>query len=715
MYSRTIETHLAKQRLTQLRQEIWRYNQAYFIQNESPVSEDVRDSLKQELLALEKEFPELITADSPSQRVGAPLDGRLPKVNHIYPKESLMDAFNETDMQDWLEQLERSLDVPADAINFCCELKIDGLNISLVYEKKLDTLYEFKRAVTRGNGQEGEDVTHTIKTIRTIPFTITVPKNLPDVIEVGGEVFLAKKTLEQINAHLPKDKQFANPRNAAAGTVRQLDPQAAAERNLEMFCYQIDTATADALQLTIQSAVLKQLQAWQIPVNTDITVCKTLADVQSLYERIQTMREQLPYEIDGLVVKVENRRMQHDAGSTAKAPRWARAYKFAAEQKTAIIQNITLQIGRTGAITPVAELSPTELAGTTVTRATLHNEDEIIRQDIHIGDTAIIQKAGDIIPEVVAILPNLRPAGAVPYRLPTECPNCSTTLERLGGEVVSRCVNTHCSAKIHAQIEHAISRYALNIEGLGQETIEVLLEQKKITDIADIFTLTYEDLIHLPLFKEKKTLNTLTAIAQKKHVPLERFLFALGVRHIGRETAEILAKRLTWPIASIESTVEVLSDALTLFGTEQQVQTVEGMYPVDVLRTLEALETEFISTIDGIGPVIANSIVEYIELESTKTLMRKLTDAGVIITINATNLVAQTLTDKIFVLTGTLPTISREDAKSLIKARGGKVSGSVSKQTDYVVLGADAGSKAAKATELGIPTLSEAEFLTLIS
>lgn len=678
------------------------------------MSEDVRDSLKQELLAIEAEFPELVTPDSPSQRVGSPLDGRLPKITHVTAKQSLMDAFNEADMQEWLEQLERGLDVQRDQISFCCEPKIDGLNISLVYEQELG-IFTLKRAITRGNGTEGEDVTHTVKTIRGIPLTITEPQ-LQDhtLLEVSGEVFLAIDTLARINAHLPAEKQFANPRNAAAGSVRQLDPQIAAERNLEMFCYSLDTATANTLDLATQTDVLATLTKWQLPVNNSFKTLQTLAEVQQFYTELQLNRNTLPYEIDGLVVKVNERKQQFAIGSTAKAPRWAKAYKFSAEQKTAIITAITLQVGRTGAITPVAELTPVELAGTTVTRATLHNEDEIIRQDIHIGDTAIIQKAGDIIPEVVAVLPNLRPADATPYRLPKTCPNCSTTLERLEGEVVSRCVNPDCSEKVHAQIEHAISRYAFNIEGLGQETITTLLQQKKITTVANLFTLTYEDLIHLPLFKEKKTRNTLESIEQSKHVPIERFLFALGIRFIGRETAEILAKRIAWPSHTINYITTSETDELSLFGTQEVEQTIEGITPSEALAILQQSTLEEINALDGIGPKVGNSLLEYIHMPTTNALFTKFTQAGVLITTGHATFVEQTLQGKTFVITGTLETLSREQVKSLIKARGGKVSGSVSKKTDYVLVGSEAGSKAAKAKELGIKILLEAECMKLL-
>ncbi|MBU2213554.1 NAD-dependent DNA ligase LigA, partial [Patescibacteria group bacterium] len=394
----------AKKRIEKLREEIWRLNKAYFIEDKSDVSEDVRDALKKELIDLETEFPDLITSDSPTQRVGAPLDGRLPKVKHLTPKESLSDAFSHTELEDWIDQMHRALGKEQLSFDILCELKIDGLNISLVYEKKNDR-FELTRGLTRGNGIEGEDVTHTVRTIQALPLSFELPKGTkaPNVLEISGEVYMTKAALKKLNKDLPKSDRFANPRNAAAGSVRQLDPKVTAERDLKIFCYGLNTQADDDMGLKTQKELMEFLQKI-VPVNKEFTLVKTLKEAEKLYESFQKKRNSLPYDIDGLVLKVNDRRMQHDLGSTAKAPRWARAYKFPAEQKTAQILDIGLQVGRTGAITPVAILTPTQLAGTTVTRATLHNADEIERLDVRIGDTVILQKAGDIIPEVVEVM-----------------------------------------------------------------------------------------------------------------------------------------------------------------------------------------------------------------------------------------------------------------------------------------------------------------------
>lgn len=679
----------AAARAEKLREEIWRLNKAYFIDDKEEASEDVRDALKQELIALEREFPEIITDDSPTQRVGAPLDGRLPKVTHLTPKESLQDAFSHEELVDWIDQMERALGKEQITFEFVTELKIDGLNITLIYERTEGQHYALLRAVTRGNGIEGEDVTHTVRTIESVPLSFTLDrKQTPELIEVSGEVYLPKAALEQLNKALPEGQKFANPRNAAAGSVRQLDPEVAASRKLAIFCYELGKQTTEELGIATQQELMDCIASLGLPVNKELKVVKSLQDVETMYADFQKKRDSLPYDIDGIVIKINSKQMQRDLGSTAKAPRWARAYKFPAEQKTAQVLDIQLQVGRTGAITPVAHLSPTQLAGTTVTRATLHNADEIARLDVRIGDTVIVQKAGDIIPEVVEVMVNLRPEHSRPFHFPTHCPSCGTELVRPDGEAVHRCPSDNCSAVRQEKIEHLVSRYAFNIEGFGKETIEELLSQQLVSDSADIFYLTYADLINLPLFKEKKTDNVLAAIEKARNVPLDRFLFALGIRHIGRETAEILARRLTWP-----------SMTLTMN---------------DIARTLQAQSIEELSMIDGIGDKVARSIVDWISEEDNRALLHKFDNAGVKAQREAGSHAAQTLTGKTFVLTGTLPTLSREDAKKMIKDRGGKVSSSVSKKTDYLLLGEDPGSKFADAKALGTPLLTEAEFITLL-
>jgi DNA ligase (NAD+) len=708
----------AQQRLEKLRTEIWRLNHAYFIDNTSIVSEDVRDALKQELLSLERKYPSLITADSPSQRVGAPLDGRLPKVQHLFPKESLTDAFSEADIVDWIVQMERALDCLRNQFDYIVEQKIDGLNITLLYTFDVNRQKFFlQRATTRGNGIEGEDVTHTIKTIRSIPLEFALNTNALQQIEIGGEVYITKDSLAAINSHMPSDKQFANPRNAAAGSVRQLDPQMAAERNLQMFCYSIDILSADTLGIQTQYGILEQLQSWGFAVETSAQVYTDIQDIVRYYETIQHQRADLPYDIDGLVIKLNNRRMQHDLGSTAKAPRWARALKFPAEQKTAVVEKITLQIGRTGAITPVAELTPTILAGTTVTRATLHNADEIRRLDVRIGDTVIVQKAGDIIPEVVEVLTALRPSVTHSFEFPTQCPRCQTPLLQIDDEVVIRCPNEQCTGRIQEHIEHSISRYAFNIEGLGSETIALLLEHKRISTVADIFSLQYEDLISLPLFKEKKTQNTLESIEKSKRIPLDRFLFALGIRHIGRETAEILARRIPWKFTECTFTQKNNTPGvvLSLFDEETEQVQCTGILPRDILHTLQLQTQSDVQALDGLGIAVAETLQNWINESRNIQLLHDLQRVGVIALPLVQSSVPQNFAGQTFVITGTLPTLSREEVKERIKERGGKVSGSVSKNTTYVVVGDAAGSKKEDADRLGIPLIDEKDFLAMCS
>jgi len=713
------KTH-ATERIRKLRSEIWRLNRAYFTENRTDVSEDVRDSLKQELIKLEKEFPELITPDSPTQRVGAALDGRLPKIAHLTPKESLQDAFTQEEIADWIDQMRRALGDEHRTFDIVCELKIDGLNISLVYRKieEKDGMgyYTLLRAVTRGNGIEGEDVTHTIRTIENLPLGIEVEgKSLPEILDIGGEVYMPKASLEKLNSGLEQEDRFANPRNAAAGTVRQLDPRIAAERDLRMFCYSMGTPSADALGLSSQEEILTFFGKAGIPIAPDHKVAKDIKDAQKLYEGVGKKRDSLPFDIDGVVLKVNDRKTQRDLGSTAKAPRWARAYKFPAEEKTAQLLDIRLQIGRTGAVTPVAILTPTLVAGTTVTRATLHNTDEIDRLGVRIGDTVVIRKAGDIIPEVMQVIETLRPSDSKPYHYPKECPLCGTHLVRPEGEVATYCPNRECPGRKQESVEHLTSRYAFNIEGLGKETVEELLNRGVITDSADIFTLTAEDLLQLPLFKEKKTGNLLLSIEKAKRIPIERFLYAQGIRHVGRETADILAGKLPWPVSDVEVVEAKTTEDLqpTLFGVPAKVK-MRAVTVKDIEHTLKEQDTEGLSNIDGIGPVVAESVMEWINHKEHHELLKKFHDAGVVCLQPEKADVAQTLEGKTFVLTGTLPTLSRDEAKQMVKDRGGKVSSSVSKKTDFVLAGEEAGSKLDDAQKLNVAIIDEAAFLKMI-
>ncbi len=736
----------AQARITALRAEIRQRNHEYFILNKSEVSEAVRDALKKELIELETEFPGLVTPDSPTQRVGAPIDGRLPKVAHLTKKESLADTFSSEDLTEWEDQMRRALDKPDQNFECVAELKIDGLNITLIFERQNDGEYKFVRALTRGNGVEGEDVTHTMRTIESIPFSLRPNDKLKSsdtrFVEVGGEVYMSKKTLEKINKNLPDDEKFANPRNAAAGSVRQLDPQIAADRDMQIFCYGLNEEVSESINLSNQSEILETIASLGLPINKDYSVIKKVGEADALLKKWEKKRDSLPYEIDGLVLKVNDLQTQKDLGSTAKAPRWARAYKFAAEQGTAVIQDIELQVGRTGAITPVALLTPVQLAGTTVTRATLHNEDEIQRLDIRIGDTVIVQKAGDIIPEVVEALTNLRKKGARKFHFPKHCPSCSGDLSRPEGEAVHRCTNPKCSAVRQERVEHTVSRYAFNIEGLGNETIEDLIEGRFISDPADIFFLTENELSQIPLFKEKKIENVLTAIDGARHVPLDRLIFALGIRHVGRETAEILARRLPWKTKRVTPSCHPERSVLchgersrtmtqnaeskgegrhafrsqqSLFNEPQKNVQLEAVTLSSFLQTLQSSSPDNLSQIEGIGEVVAESIINWVNDEDNRALVHKFENGGVTCLIPEGSTVEQIFAGKTFVLTGTLPSLSREGAKKMIKERGGKVSSSVSKNTDYVLAGADPGSKANKAKELEVRIIDENTFTSMIN
>lgn len=707
----------AADRAEKLRSEIRRLNTAYFIEDREEASEDVRDALKQELIALEAEFPEIITPDSPTQRVGAPLDGRLPKIKHMTPKESLSDAFSHEELVDWIDQMERALGKENVRFTFLTELKIDGLNVTLIYEHKKNGHYTLYRAVTRGNGIEGEDVTHSAKTIEAVPLSFDLRHEThPKHIEVSGEVYMPKSALDALNSALPEAEKFANTRNAAAGSLRQLDPKVAAGRQLAIFCYELGKETTDALGIATQKELMEFIQHIGLPVNNELKLLHSLNDVEKMYEEFQKKRDSLPYDIDGLVIKVNDKQMQRDLGSTAKAPRWARAYKFPAEQKTAQILDIQLQVGRTGAITPVAHLSAVQLAGTTVTRATLHNADEIERLDVRIGDTVVVQKAGDIIPEVVEVMNNLRPDTSRPFHFPTHCPSCGSELVRPEGEAVHRCTSSNCGAVRQEKIEHLVSRHAFNIEGFGKETIEVLLEQGLVSDSADIFYLTYGDLIGLPLFKEKKTENVLSSIDGARHVPLDRFLFALGIRHIGRETAEILANRIKWPGKELKvHTKHDDRNQQSLFGDESAEIKMHGITMADIATTLQQQTAEDLSAIDGIGDVVVESLRSWIDEEDNRALLHKFENAGVIAMQPEGSHAPQIFAGMTFVLTGTLPTLAREEAKKLIKDRGGKVSSSVSKKTSYVLAGDDPGSKFGDAQTLGVEIIDEKKFTEMLS
>jgi len=698
----------AKFRIEKLKNWLNDWNYKYFVLNKTDIDESARDQLKRELEVLEKEFPEYITSDSPTQRVGSVLSGRFEKVKHLTPKESLSDVFSFDELQEWETRIQRVL--PEVKFDYICELKIDGLNITIVYENGV-----FVRAITRGNGIEGENVSHNVKTIQSIPLHLqSVDLGGLSITEVGGEVYMPKKSFEQLNKN--KEESFKNPRNAASGSMRQLDPKIVANRKLDMFLYSIDHDTVKSAKIKTQQALLELLQSLGLRIDTHFKYCPSLKDVEIFIKYWEKERSNLPYEIDGVVVKVNSLNYQFQLGSTAKSPRYAVAYKFPAEQSTSQILEIKFQVGRTGAITPVAVMKPTLLAGSTVSRATLHNDEEIARKDIRIGDTVIIQKAGDVIPEVVRVLTELRSGNEEKFEMPKNCPSCNTPLVKPAGEAIYRCPNLNCFAKNKEQLDHFVSKKAFNIDGLGSQLVSQLVDQNLIEDAADIFALKKGDLLNLDLFQEKRADKIIQAILDARLVELHSFIYALGIRYVGAETAELLSKCLKLPMEKISIEKKIKVDQLDLFAGEQveiheyYVTNIPAMIVFLTKLTIDDLEN-----IEGIGKKVADSIYFWFKNESNLAFLNKLHKNGVNLLYNQQDLVEQSLDGKIFVLTGTLIKLGREEAKKEIKRRGGKVTSVVSKKTDYVVLGENPGSKLAKSKELGVTILNEVDFIKMIT
>ena len=699
----------AKERIEKLKNWLKKWNYDYFVLNKSDVSEGARDKIKKELTELEEQFPEFITKDSPTQRVGSALSGKFAKIKHITPKQSLSDCFSEQELKDWEERIMKL--VPGEKLDYITELKIDGLNLSLVYEKG-----KLLKAITRGDGVYGEDVTHSVRTIQSVPLELNEIRNyrLADypVLEVGGEVFMSKKSFEELNEK--EGDIFANPRNAAAGTVRQLDPKVSADRKLDMFFYSLTLPEKSIIaKPTTQKELLELLMKLGFPVNTNFVHHKDPDSVIKEAEKWEKKKDSLPYLIDGLVVKVNQMRHQNLMGSTAKSPRYAIAYKFPAEQSTSQILDIEVQVGRTGALTPVAILKPTEVAGSTVSRATLHNEDEIERKDVRIGDTVVIQKAGDVIPEVVEVLKDLRTGNEKKFKMPLRCPVCGGAIIRPKGEVVRRCMNKKCYAIHQHQLEHFVSRAAFDIDGLGEKVIEQLIKSKLIEDPADIFTLNYSTLLHLDLFKDKKTQNLLDSIEKAKIIPLPRFIYALGIRFVGSETAELLAGHLPLPTHQMTLKAKQRKEQLALFEEEKPGKKIDVAKISELIIALKNMSLDELKDIEGIGEKVAESIHEWISDEKNQKYLKKLQHNGVKLTVGAAKR-TEKLKNKTFVITGTLPTLSRDEARELIKFNGGKASSSVSKNTDYLLAGTSPGSKYDIAKKLDIKIIGEEDLLKMV-
>ncbi len=680
----------AEKRSKKLREFLTQWNYDYFIENKATISESARDQMKRELQDLEEAYPEFITPDSPTQRIGAPLDGRLNKVRHKTKKQSLEDVFGLGEIEEWQKRVQRIL--PREQFEYVTELKIDGLNITLWYEQGL-----LVKALTRGDGSFGEDVTHSIRTIEEIPLRLPEPENA----EISGEVYLRKSVFEQ----LKEKENFANTRNVAAGSIRQLDPEIAASRKLSAFFYTLKNEE----QLN-QDDVLKTLKAWHLPTEPHWKKHADLAGVESFIQHWTPRREGLDYGIDGIVIKINDRAQQERLGSTARTPRFAAAYKFPATQSTTIVEDIVCQVGRTGAITPVAKLRPTLLDGSTISRATLHNEEEMIRKDVRIGDTVIIQKAGDVIPEVVEVVTSLRAGKEKVFSFPRKCPVCETLLSKPEGEVIARCPNVHCPGKRRESLYHFVGKKGFDIEALGEKIVDQLIDRSLISSPADIFKLTFEEIYSLDLFEQKRTENLLRSIDHARLVPFSKFLFALGIRHIGEKTAKDIAAELQRKIHFHQDVLSKQQDQGSLFFLDQHKGTFEYTTPKEFLETLhhDSVLKEDLATVEGIGPKAIESLSEWLAEKTHRQLLLKLSehDVKIVKEVSSTEF-DSAISGKTFVITGTFEHFSREELKSRILRKGGKVSDSVSSKTYALLCGESPGSKLKKAQELGVEVWDE--------
>jgi DNA ligase (NAD+) len=702
----------AKKKIDLLKEKIKKLNFDYFVLDKSTVSESVRDSLKRELINLETSFPALITEDSPTQRVGSALSGRFKKFKHLTIKKSLADVFSAEEIEEWHNRISK-LVPDQEKIEFICELKLDGLNITIHYEKG-----KFIRAVTRGNGVEGEDVTHSVKTMEAIPLSLPEKADL----EISGEIYLPLEAFKKINKQQEKadQKTFANVRNLAAGAIRQLDPKVAAGRGLDVDFYQIGKHSVVQEPQT-QEEVLEKFKELGLPIEQHYEKFNKIEDVVKFCEKWAKKRNDLPYEIDGVVIKVNSLAQQAKMGKTAKTPRYAVAYKFPAEQVTSEVLDIILQVGRTGAITPVAVMKPTLVAGSTVSRATLHNEDEINKKDIRIGDTVILQKAGDVIPEVVEALTDIRSGNEKKFKFPKNCPVCDSPIERKESEAAYRCTNPNCQGKTEEGFSHFVSKKGFNIDGLGEKVARQLLKEGLIKDFADIFLLKKSDLLNLDLFKEKRAQNTIVSVEKAAHIPIEKLIFALGIRLLGETGSYDFAKFLLAHKKKSEKTIERIkkeADEQSLFdlateSNDQAHSNPEDFSLLDLIATAQSITFEQLENIDGVGEKVAAYIYEWFNEKENEQLLEKLYKVGVALDISNLNTTGK-LSGKSFLLTGTLTELTRDQAKDLVKQNGGKVVSSVSTDLDYLVVGENPGSKLKKAQELGVKTISEKEFRALI-
>jgi len=663
----------AAERARYLRGEIERHNHAYYVLDAPTIPDAEYDRLFRELVELERTHPDLAVPDSPTQRVGGAPLAEFGQVQHRVPMLSLNNAFSDEEAEAFDRRCREGLGV--DEVEYAVEPKFDGLAITLIYEDGV-----FMQGATRGDGYTGEDVTANLRTVKSIPLRLPAGAGR---LEVRGEVLMFRAEFEKLNGRQRErgEKEFANPRNAAAGSLRQLDSKITARRPLRFFAYGVADVAAVSPQPTFHGEMMDRLAAWGFPVAAERDVVRGAAGLAAYYGRIGAARPHLPYDIDGVVYKVNRLADQERLGFVSRAPRFAIAHKFPAEEALTTVEAIEVQVGRTGAITPVARLAPVFVGGVTVTNATLHNEDEVRRKDVRVGDTVIVRRAGDVIPEVVAIVPERRPIMAPEFRMPKKCPVCGSAVEKPEDEAIARCSGgLFCPAQRKQALLHFASRRAMDIEGLGDKLVEQLVDNAIVKTPADLYKLGLLALANLERMAEKSAANLLAAIEKSRSTTLARFVFALGIRNVGEATAKDLAR---------------------YFGS---------------LDALMGADEAALQQVPDVGPVVAASIARFFAERHNVEVIEQLRAAGVHWPEGEpAPVVASAIAGKTFVLTGTLPTMTRDAAKELIEARGGKVAGSVSKKTDYVVAGAEAGSKLDKAQELGVTILDETQFLELIN
>ena len=655
-----------------LQKELARLEHAYYVLDTPLLPDSEYDRLYRELLEIEAAHPEWVTSESLSQRVGGAALKEFNSVEHVVPMLSLNNAFEDAELIAFDRRCREGLEVKQ--VNYAGELKFDGLAISLRYENG-----SLVRAATRGDGASGEDVTANIKTVRAITLRL-LGKNIPAVLEIRGEVFMYLEDFQKMNqlAAAQGEKEFANPRNAAAGSLRQLDSKITAKRPLSFFAYGLGALEPQSWLPATHTELLNRYADLGLPVCSERKVLKSVEEMLAFYHEIEAKRDSLPYDIDGIVYKVNSIAEQNALGFVSRAPRFALAHKFPAQEALTTVLGIDVQVGRTGAITPVARLAPVEVGGVTVTNATLHNEDEVKRKDVRIGDTVTVRRAGDVIPEVVSVIKERRPKGAAEFVMPTRCPVCDSHIERLADEAVARCSGgLFCGAQRKQALIHFAHRRALDIEGLGEKIVDQLVDQNLVRTPADLYRLGFSAIANLERMGDKSADNLIQAINQSRNTTLARFIFALGIRHVGETTAKDLANHY--------QSMHALMDA----GLE------------DLL------------TVKDVGPVVADSIVSFMEEAHNREVIEQLLASGMQLSVEK-KVISAAVAGKTFVLTGTFPSLSRDQAKDLLEKAGAKVAGSVSKKTDYVVAGTDAGSKLSKAEELGITVIDEQKLLMLL-